>query len=529
MLSSLLTYASKPWSILCLLLHRLTIIFPRRLRPAHNLSHHELHPTAYLDAVRGFAAWIVYNGHIFNHKPYQPTAWPQKLFFDGIAMVDLFFVISGFALSFSILGAVHRGNTSKAYDSLASSVFRRYIRLYLPTAFATFVGMLVIASGLGIYIPGERDTVVPQPTFLGNLWFWVKDTAYASNPFVYVVSWYRKGKDGTRSYYAAQLWTIPVEFQGSMIVFAFCAAVCKMKPWARTLTMWVGMAACFWWQTMYGGLFLAGMWLADRRQWRAAQESKVAILPTDVSRVRSTAVSEATPLAVIEEESNEKDEEGKDTPYADDDDTTRSDSFTIEEPQITPRPSRWQTWLAHLSKTSRNSPNTPQPTLARQIIHQIPSILLFFISLYILTAGPTFIDSKSPFPFNLIAHTVPPTYTHPALQHWPTSLGSILCIYSLESSPLLRRPFESSFAQFIGELSFGIYAMHITVRWILWERAMLKWTRMYFGKLEGRFWPFVPAYLVMTFATIWAAEGFRRVDGWCVWLSKWLKEKCFAG
>jgi peptidoglycan/LPS O-acetylase OafA/YrhL len=518
----------KAWSILCLVLHHLTIIFPRRLRPAH--GNKDLHPTAYLDAVRGFAAWIVYNGHIFDTKHWQPTTFPKKLFIDGIAMVDLFFVISGFALTFSILGAVHRGDSIKALDSLGSSIFRRYVRLYLPVAFATFITMLVIASGVGVLRIPETATKPLQPTFSGNVWFWLKDTVRASNPFAHVNSWWQE--NNLRSAYLSQMWTIPVEFRGSIIVFVFCVAVCKMKPWARTATIWTGMCASFWWQTPYGGLFLAGMWLADRRQWKVAQEKRAALLPMERLTLSVDDVSQAMPLTAAHEPEKYEPEEDITMEEKEGEagrSTSSVDSLLVEESQPL-ETSAPQTWVNRWTTSHGLSSPEAHPNLLIRLLRSLTPIAIFTFSLYILTGGPKDLKSTSRFPFSLISHTVPPTYSAPAAQHWHLSIGAIWTVYSLELFPLLRRPFETAFSQYIGELSFGIYAMHVTVRCVLWERVFLRWQREWTGQLAGeKWWCFVPGYVVLTVLVLWAAELFRIVDARCVRFSKWLGVKMFTG
>jgi peptidoglycan/LPS O-acetylase OafA/YrhL len=218
--TGLKAYLLSAWSIVCLILYHLAIIFPRRLRPANDRPIHELHPTAYLDALRGYAAWIVYNFHIIRWE-WQPQTFPARLFFKGVAMVDVFFVISGFALSYSIIGAIHRAavetktnnkkNYNKVLENLAGSVFRRYIRLYLPVTFASFVGFLVAATGIGIPPPGNGPQKL-APTFLENFRWWALDTLRCSDPFAHVTGWI---SGGLWPKWLEQFWTIPVEYRGS--------------------------------------------------------------------------------------------------------------------------------------------------------------------------------------------------------------------------------------------------------------------------------------------------------------------------
>lgn len=70
--------------------------FVRRggLRPKKKLG-----PTSYLDALRGWAAFIVIIHHRFPYERLQIFGFPFfSLIIAGHAMVDIFFVISGYVL-----------------------------------------------------------------------------------------------------------------------------------------------------------------------------------------------------------------------------------------------------------------------------------------------------------------------------------------------------------------------------------------------------------------------------------------------
>jgi hypothetical protein len=73
------------------------------------------------------------------------------------------------------------------------------------------------------------------------------------------------------------------------------------------------------------------------------------------------------------------------------------------------------------------------------------------------------------------------------------------------------------------------FPRHITIRWIFWDRAFIPWQIAYFGKQAGSFHAFLPGYFVMFVLLLWAAELFRRVDGWCVKFSKRVKDWVFVG
>src|SRR6266480_5776019 len=107
--------------------------------------------TAALDGLRGFSAFIVVTYHWFlffydMNAGYIPgtehAKWTNlpfiKFFTNGIASVAIFFTISGYALSYKPLKLERAKSWEKLNHTLSSSVFRRALRLYLPSLFNMF-------------------------------------------------------------------------------------------------------------------------------------------------------------------------------------------------------------------------------------------------------------------------------------------------------------------------------------------------------------------------------------------------------
>ncbi|KAM3072208.1 hypothetical protein ACMFMF_007602 [Clarireedia jacksonii] len=121
---------------------------------------------AYLDGLRGIAAFIVYVDHFsaphfkgmldsYGSTPNDNSILQLpiiRLLYNGGPMVCLFFVISGTVLSLKPLTLQNAQHWMHVYQTLSSSVFRRLIRLYLPTTIVTF---LRTPSYLG---PDPQDT-----------------------------------------------------------------------------------------------------------------------------------------------------------------------------------------------------------------------------------------------------------------------------------------------------------------------------------------------------------------------------------
>lgn len=103
--------------------------------------------TSYLNGLRGIAAVIVVLQHTseeyypenhgcYGDGPPEEDHYIQlpflRLISNGSFSVALFFVISGFALSYGCLRKIHAGNAEAAIAAMPSSIVRRPIRLFLP-------------------------------------------------------------------------------------------------------------------------------------------------------------------------------------------------------------------------------------------------------------------------------------------------------------------------------------------------------------------------------------------------------------
>ncbi|KAM7217296.1 putative hard surface induced protein [Rhypophila decipiens] len=261
----------------------------RRRRRQQKL--HATSSTAYLDGLRGLAACSVFAYHYtdYNHKFFLPfygynteqnvasSSFMQlpyvRLLYSGTPMVHVFFVISGFALSLRPLGhlypqdgtgnrdAITAAGQAKAQALVASSAFRRPIRLFIPplgaTALAAFV---VFAFGW-------------MPTFMKpeeTLWAQTSDWAIDA---VYRVMWPWNWDEGSpHSRYNPHLWTIPMEFVHSMFLFLVLLVLSRLRgPGTRLLvsgalmayTLLIGRWAAF---EFLGGAFLAELHLGTHSE-----------------------------------------------------------------------------------------------------------------------------------------------------------------------------------------------------------------------------------------------------------------------
>ena len=114
---------------------------------------------------------------------------------------------------------------------------------------------------------------------------------------------------------------------------------------------------------------------------------------------------------------------------------------------------------------------------------------------------------------------------------WP-SIGGIFLIFALEMAPFLQSFFTTRFAQYLGEISFSLYMVHLQIEYTLGEWLVPKcmnltggWANGQFGFVSGM----VLALMVCGPVTFWVADVFTRlVDEKCVKFARWVSDKAFV-
>ena len=212
--------ASTHWRMLFLRL--LMFLIPSFLQGRHareQIRPAKLSPTAYLDGMRGLAALFVY----FCHYSYQAfiiaKGWGMdefnyhflklpffRLFYQGPPAVCVFFVISGYALSYKPLKLARSRSSAELANTISSLVFRRGIRLFLPTAISTL--MIVCLLQLGAYEPTRefandrafmKNIVEPHPAPMETIWAQFVDWLWQMYHFVHIFSWDKYGGQPRKS------------------------------------------------------------------------------------------------------------------------------------------------------------------------------------------------------------------------------------------------------------------------------------------------------------------------------------------
>jgi peptidoglycan/LPS O-acetylase OafA/YrhL len=233
----------------------------------------ELKSTSWLDGVRGVAAFGVYIFHAMGPWASLVPAWHadgnqnnvfqlpliRTIFVSGGAAVALFFALSGYVLTHKSLKWMRLGQKEKIYPAVASSMFRRGFRLYLPPMVLTFYEM--IATRFGI-TPPLNFTFVAEATLAAQFVDWLSDMNLFINPFYT----FQPSMHGiiVHPKYDAVLWTIPIEFWGSFVVYTLLLLLARV-PSNRLRMFLVTIYACFSMRIGSWNIFCfsSGMLIAD--------------------------------------------------------------------------------------------------------------------------------------------------------------------------------------------------------------------------------------------------------------------------
>ena len=242
--------------------------------------------TSYLNGVRGLASFLVYFQHIateygdwihygYHSRPddnYVVQMPFIRLLYSGRFMVAIFFVLSGYVLSYKPLQLSRKHDTGLLFDKLASGLFRRAPRLFLPV-----VPVMIITAIFGVYYgcygvgrPSDGGCSDTEAT----LWLQLVGTFHIFIQMLDPFTWGEFYPPGV-----PQLWTLPMEFRGSIVVFMLVLALGNAKPTIRFLLLLLAAYSAFHytrWDTL---LFISGVLLAELRILRTSSPTLSSLLP----------------------------------------------------------------------------------------------------------------------------------------------------------------------------------------------------------------------------------------------------------
>lgn len=239
----------------------------------------KLQAIAALDGLRGWACLLVFNFHFlftytwkvavgwgFNHENYSLFQLPiLHMLVSGHIMVSIFFVISGYVLSYKPLKMIRSRAWEQTFTVLASSTFRRGLRLYIPSIIGILIVMLAVRLGIYDYsqrvlfeghtIQGTNEQHPPiMKSFHKQFWDWYLTVVHLIDPWNWALYY---------NYYNPHLWTIPVEFRCSIVLFLTILATSRLTTVMRMTLVSTLVWFCMRWGRWDVVLFLSGMLMAE--------------------------------------------------------------------------------------------------------------------------------------------------------------------------------------------------------------------------------------------------------------------------
>lgn len=223
--------------------------------------------TAHLSGLRGVASVVVFIYHFAhgsypgmdhaygddggNHSIFQLPV--VRLVYSAEAMVALFFLVSGCSLSHRGVRHVRARNPDRACAVVSSLAFRRPMRLYLPALASSFVAYLAQRAG---WMPAKGLPASFVPGLAGDTRLYVGYLGSVTSVWSWEVDF-----DGL--WYNPHLWTIPVEFRCSMMLFLLISTTARCGTKTRLLIDLVLIAYCILGRRWDLALFIMGKLLAE--------------------------------------------------------------------------------------------------------------------------------------------------------------------------------------------------------------------------------------------------------------------------
>lgn len=480
-------------------------LLPSFLRPLiakQEAKPDKLYPTSCLDGLRGIAALFVFFFHIlfaYRSQPYLEYGYGVepgfhyiwqlpfvRLFTAGHAMVSIFFVVGGYVSSLKPLKLMHSHSWEALQQNLASSFFRRGIRLYLPPVVATFITMLAIHLGLwefSSYYARQHDYVFyhdyhqePKPTFGEQLNHWWHQTWDMTNIFGIFPPDHHGYQIPIYNQYDPHLWTVAYEMRGSLIVAVVLLLFSRCHVPLRLLFVFCTTLFCGYRDRWEVVLFLSGTFLAE------------------------------VDLLLQARRSSDRSGNGSEPLLA-----------THQDPAISP----------HWTSAPSRSWSRIHRILSHLWFGQKSWIVLFIVGCYFASAPNLNIGHT---PGYLWLDSIPFANYYYDRKRFLQGSGCTLIVWAVSNSPILQKPFTSKFALYMGKISYSFYIVHgpmnhmvgyyVTGR--IWDVMGKESTAQFCtGLFLGS--------MVLAICVFWTADLFWRVvDCNAVKASKMVEELCFV-
>lgn len=428
--------------------------------------------TKWLDGLRGIAAAIVAFDHFFMGDIWQPflSFWadppednrrliqlpPIRILFSAHAMVTLFMVISGYAISINLIRAREQHNYTlqrgqSFLNRLSSAVMRRIFRIYLPVLVISIISQLLFFFNLynWTFEEGVLRGIEPWSSPWAHIkWLII----YMMDSMNMIAFEYNGGFNG-------QLWTMPVEYRGSCVIYLF---VIGLAGWKRNLRLWVlpSLAIYFLWYGIWDIFgFLWGLWLAERTV--GGNDSKDhRVIDHELHTLHEVNIADGNDF---------------------------DDSFKFLPLHRLAGQYYWQRYAT----SSR-----------MRIMSDILNAVAFIIGFHLLCLGDD--GHLTPGYQWLEAFNSSKWKDNWQVYHWCwKSVGAALLVYAVSNSRTLQQPLNSHLIQYLGKISFSLYLVHQAMYHLLRE-PVRNWIYL---TINGNPYPGTVGADPVAFHLTWWASG----------------------
>ena len=520
------------WSIVLARLPRRTETSTiEKTTESSNTPTKEKHENVYaaLDGLRGLACLTVINQHytqlytdrLFLHAwrtaptdVYIPQ-WPiVRILWCGSANVFTFFILSGFVLSIKPLKQM-RSRSSGIHKTLASSIFRRGLRLIAPSAVVIII--VGIVGQLGAYLPAHHayeqgliaspeNIVLPQASAWQMAQAVWNDICGMSNPWNWAI------------YMPAlqqHLWTIGIEFRASMLLYLVQSGTSRITSTYRSLIGLFMVYFCARTGQSHILLFFLGMILSELHMiWQDFQQRREQNITT-----QDIATDSAEAFLMTETH----DEEYQITPSPPENHQPQprwlrlpSNSFFPNFHFRTIKP------ITTILLPKRSSP-----------LNRLTQIILFILALYLLCA-PLSGSASAPGYITLHTYLLPAFYLSEFPCYFFWTVGATLLLSTSLLSPDLSKFYQTRFALYFGKISYALYLVHGPIYHGLGYGLLPVWARWTAG-LGGRDTQvgFVAQWLLGAVVCVPVVIAAAHVVWWSVdrtmvkvarWLERWMED-----
>ena len=252
------------------------LLFETFSKPAHE-RRRPYGDTTWMDGARGIAALIVFNFH-YAEAFTGVTWWGYgaktgltsfvslpfvRLLIEGQSSVCLFYTIAGFVNSITFLDLTARVGPGRALQKLSKSSFRRWFRLYLPTY------TVLLTHTVFAHLHGYK----PQKALLLNYNKWIfknlnpvslqhLPVAQQSTQLLKDIIGISSAWKDTDLYVCrgiGQLWTIPMEYHASVVLFFVLSLSASCSHIAR---LWI-LIICLYYEKVTVMSYILGAAIAQ--------------------------------------------------------------------------------------------------------------------------------------------------------------------------------------------------------------------------------------------------------------------------